>query len=205
MGEGQDGGQDRLTTQAFVARWDPDTGERQGGPGAASCTHRSRFRCGGPFSRSGRSTPPSKGTRCDARGASRDPPRSCTPGGCSPPAADTTGGHGRPSKVMLHPVRQGTPCFARFRRPGRLRNVHDFAALSPSATTTMGGEGQKREGGWGVAGPGKETHVCWGCRMVMRRRPAGLGGEVASGGGTGWWGRREVEWGNEGARGAPGK
>ncbi len=28
VGEGQDGDQDRLTTQAFVARWDPDTGER---------------------------------------------------------------------------------------------------------------------------------------------------------------------------------
>ena len=64
MGEGQDGVQGGLTTQALVARWDPDTGERQGRRGAQSCTHRLRFRYLGPFSRSGQSTPPSKGARC---------------------------------------------------------------------------------------------------------------------------------------------
>jgi hypothetical protein len=145
VGEWKDGGQDRLATQALVARWEPDTGERQGEPGAASCTHRSRFRSGGPFSRFGTSTPPLKGTRCDAQGASRDPPRSCTPGGCSPPAADTMAGDGRPSKVMLDPVRQGTPCFARFRKGGRLRNVHTFAALSPPATDKKRGKGWQAE------------------------------------------------------------
>ena len=144
VGEGQDGVQGRLTTQAFVARWDPDTGERQGGPGAKACTHRLRPRSGGPFSRSGQSTPPSKGTRCDARGASRDPPRLVTPGGCSPPAADATGGHGRPSKVPLDPVRQGTPCFARFRMERRFqRSSSGFCCAFGVCSNRMGqGAGQ---------------------------------------------------------------
>jgi hypothetical protein len=150
VGEGQDGDQDRLATQAFVARWDPDTGERQGGPGAKACTHRSRPRSGGPFSRSGQSTPPWKGPRCDAQGAYHGPPRSCTPGGCSPPAADTTGGHRCPSKVMLDSVRQGTPCFCTFphRAPLSLR-------FRPLAACTWG---HAEPGGMGVQRP--VTRVC---------------------------------------------
>jgi hypothetical protein len=73
---------------------------------------------------------------------------------------------------MLDPVRQGTPCFARFRKNRRLRNVQSFAALSAPATDKKwgkGGDKQKREGGWGAAGPDKDLHVSRVCRVDERR------------------------------------
>jgi hypothetical protein len=183
VGEGQDGVQGRLTTQAFVARWDPDTGERQGGPGAEACTHRSRPRSGGPFSRSGQSTPPWKGTRCDALGASRDLPRSCPSGSYSPPAADATGGHGRPSKVPLDPVRQGTPRFGRLVR-GRLCE----AALSRPAARRDGGVGRNVRGD-GVPRVPAAVSMYDGCVQWVCGAGEGTGGWVVRWIDTGWRGR----------------
>ena len=75
---------------------------------------------------------------------------------------------------MLDPVRQGTPCFARFRMERRFQVPTIKFGFSlrfqglEQQTWGMGRGTQKREGGWGAAGPGKSLHVCWAWSMSMR-------------------------------------
>jgi hypothetical protein len=92
VGDNHHGHHHGPATQALVARWDPDTGQKTGRAGRKSCTHRSRPRPRGPFPRFHETPPPSKDAPCGAWGASPDPPRPQAPGGCSSSAATTKGG-----------------------------------------------------------------------------------------------------------------
>jgi hypothetical protein len=103
------------------------------------------------------------------------------------------GGHGRPSGVMLDPVRQGTPCFARFCMERRFQRSSSGFCCAFRAWSNRHGAG------WGHSPMQHADHLqatsrcdaqlqsksCWG-RLQSTLVPNRLPYQPALGGGR-WW------------------